>query len=339
MSPETINLRYVEISLDALAAKVSVDDAQLKAYFEEQKAKMPERYAQAEQRRVRHILLQVTDLKDDAAVKAKADAILARARGGEDFSKLAKEFSQDPGSAQQGGDLGWSDRKAWVAPFADAAFAMKEGEIRGPVKTQFGYHILKLDGIHPATVKTFEESRGELEQEYRRSEAERLFNNAQDQLADAALQNTTDIDVVARKAGLTVHDIPKFSRTAGGGELGQSPAVLQAAFSQDVLDGRLSSIVEVAKGRGVVLRGTDHQLPQEKLLEAVRAEIIDAWKKQRGTELAVAAAADSAKRLAAGESWDSVAKSLGPSTTTELAPVPPFLASVMPLPAGETVTV
>jgi peptidyl-prolyl cis-trans isomerase D len=311
MSPETINLRYVEISLDAISAKVSVDEAQLKAYFEEQKAKMPERYSQAEQRRVRHILLQLTDSKDDAAVKAKADAILTRAQGGEDFSKLAKEFSQDPGSAQQGGDLGWSDRKAWVAPFADAAFAMKEGEIRGPVKTQFGYHILKLDGIHPATVKTFEQSRSDLEEEYRRSEAERLFNTAQDQLADATLQNTTDIDVVARKAGLTVHDIPKFSRTDGGGEIGKSAAVLEAAFSQDVLDGRLSSIVEVAKGRGVVLRGTDHQLPQQKPLQAVRAEIIDAWKKQRGTELAAAAAANAAKRLAAGESWDSVAKSLG----------------------------
>jgi peptidyl-prolyl cis-trans isomerase D len=311
MSPETIHLRYVEISLDALAAKMSVDDAQLKAYFEEQKTKTPERYTQAEQRRVRHILLQITDPKEDAAVKTKADAILARTQGGEDFAKLAKEFSQDPGSAQQGGDLGWSDRKAWVAPFADAAFAMKEGEIRGPVKTQFGYHILKLDGIQPATVKTFEQSRGELETEYRRSEAERLFNNAQDQLADAALQNTTDIDVVARKAGLTVHDTPKFSRTDGGGELGKSPAVLEAAFSQDVLDGRLSSMVEVAKGRGVVLRGTEHQLPQQKPLEAVRAEIIDAWKKQRGTELAAAAAADAAKRLGAGDSWDSVAKSLG----------------------------
>ena len=311
MSPETINLRYVEISLDALAAKVSVDDEQLKAYFEEQKTKMPERYTQAEQHRVRHILLQVTDPKQDAALKAKADAILARAQGGEDFSKLAKEFSQDPGSSQQGGDLGWSDRKAWVAPFADAAFSMKEGEIRGPVKTQFGYHILRLDGIQPATVKTFEQSRAEMETEYRRTEAERLFNNAQDQLADAALQNTSDLDVVARKAGLTVHDTPKFSRTEGGGELGKSPAVLEAAFSQDVLDGRLSSIVELAKGRGVVLRGTEHQLPQQKPLVAVRAEIIDAWKTQRGTELAPAAAADAVKRLGGGESWDSVAKALG----------------------------
>ncbi len=191
-----------------------------------------------------------------------------------------------------------------MAPFADAAFSMKEGEIRGPVKTQFGYHILKLDGIQPASVKTFEQSKSDLEAEYRRNEAERLFNNAQDQLADAALQNTTDIDVVARKAGLTVHEIPDFSRSDGGGDLGKSPAVIEAAFSPDVLDGRLSPIVEVEKGRGVVLRATDHKLPQQKPLEAVRTEVVAAWKKQRGTELAAAAAAEAVKRLTAGESWD-----------------------------------
>ncbi len=110
--------------------------------------------------------------------KAKAEDLLKRAQAGEDFAKLAKENSQDPGSAPQGGDLGWSERKVWVAPFADAAFSMKDGEIRGPVKTQFGYHILKLDGIQePTTVKTFEQSKTDLEAEYRRSEAERQFNS------------------------------------------------------------------------------------------------------------------------------------------------------------------
>ena len=132
-----MNLRYVEISLADLESKVQVDDAQLKAYYEEQKTKTPERFVQPEQRRVRHILLQVTDPKEDAAVKAKAESILKRAQAGEDFSKLAKEFSQDTGSAQQGGDLGWSERKAFVGPFADAAFAMKQDDIAGPVKTQF----------------------------------------------------------------------------------------------------------------------------------------------------------------------------------------------------------
>jgi peptidyl-prolyl cis-trans isomerase D len=310
MTSETVDLRYIEISMAQLEAKVTVDDAQLKAYYEEQKTKTPERFVQPEQRRVRHILFQVADPKDDAAVKAKAESVLKRAQAGEDFSALAKSFSQDPGSATQGGDLGWAERKAYVAPFADAAFSMKEGEIRGPVKTQFGYHILKLDGIQPQTVKTFDQAKADLEADYRRNEADRLFNTAQDQLADAALQNA-DIDAVARKAGLTVHDIPNFSRATGGGDLSNSSPVIEAAFSQDALDGRLSPIIEVEKGRGVVLHVTDHKLPQQKPLEAVRADVVAAWKKERGAELAAAAAADAVKRLSAGETWDAVAKSLG----------------------------
>ena len=321
MTPETVDLRYLEISLSQLASKITVDDAQLKAYYNEQKSKTPERFTQAEQRRVSHILLPVPDPKDDAAVKAKAEAITKRAQAGEDFSKLAKEFSQDPGSAAQGGDLGWSERKAWVVPFADAAYSMKVDEIRGPVKTQFGYHVLKLVGIQPASVKTFEQSKAELETEYRRNEAERLFNNAQDQLADAALQNATDIDSVARKAGLTVLEIPVFSRVDGGGALGKVPAVIEAAFSQDVLDGRLSPIIEVEKGRGVVLRATDHKLPQQKPLDAVRPELTAAWKKQRGVELAAFAAADVVKRLNSGETWDAVVKSDATDETGTPAPL------------------
>jgi peptidyl-prolyl cis-trans isomerase D len=321
MTPETVDLHYVEISLAQLASKVNVDDAQLKAYYDEQKTKTPELFVQPEQRRVSHILLPVANPKDDAAVKAKAEGILKRAQAGEDFAQLAKEFSQDPGSAQQGGDLGWSERKAWVPPFADAAFGMKVDEIRGPVKTQFGYHILKLVGIQPTTVKTFEQSKADLETEYRRAQAEKLFNDAQDALADAALQNTTDIGVVARKAGLTVLEVPGFSRTDGGGALGKVPAVIDAAFSQDVLDGRLSSMVEVEKGRGVVLRATDHKLPQQKPLDEVRNDVVAAWKKQRGMELAAAAAADAVKRLEGGESWDAVAKSL------DQAVVPPKFVS------------
>jgi peptidyl-prolyl cis-trans isomerase D len=179
------------------------------------------------------------------------------------------------------------------------------------VKTQFGYHILKLTGIQPATIKTFEQSKADLETEYRRNEAEKLFNNAQDELADAALQNATDSDVVARKAGLTVEEVPVFSRIDGGGALGKVQAVIDAAFNQDVIDGRLSPIVEVEKGRGVVLRATDHKLPQQKPLDEVRELVVSAWKKQRGVELAGAAAADAVKRLTAGESWDAVAKTAG----------------------------
>jgi peptidyl-prolyl cis-trans isomerase D len=213
---------------------------------------------------------------------------------------------------------------------------MKVDEIKGPVKTQFGYHILKLVGIQPATVKTFEQSKADLETEYRRNEAEKLFNNAQDELADAALQNATDIDVVARKAGLTVAEVPVFSRIDGGGVLGKAPAVIEAAFSQDVLDGRLSSIVEVEKGRGVVLRATDHKLPQQKPLDAVRDQVVSAWKKQRGVELAAAAAEDAVKRLTAGESWDAVAKAAGATVAPiAAAPAKPAAGGATAKPATE----
>jgi peptidyl-prolyl cis-trans isomerase D len=311
MTPETVNLSYVELSLADLEGKVKVDDAQLRSYYEEQKAKAPERFVQPEERRIRHILLQVSDPKDDAAVKAKAEAVLKRAQGGEDFGKLATELSQDTGSAKNGGDLGWADRSRYVAPFADAAFAMKEGEIKGPVKTQFGYHILKLEGIQPSTVKTFDQAKSDLEAEYRRNEAEKAFNSAQDELADAALQNGSDVESVARKAGLTVREVQNFSRTEGGGDLGKSPQVIEAAFNQDVLDGHLSPMIELDKGRGVVLRASDHHTPAQKPLDAVRADVVAAWKKEKGRELATEAASAAVKRLAAGESWDSVAKSLG----------------------------
>ena len=115
MTPETVNLRYVEISLAALAAKVSVDDAQLKAFFEEQKTKTPERYTQPEQRRVRHILLQVADPKDDAAVKAKAEAILKRAQSGEDFAKPWPRSSRKTPAprSRAGTSAGRSARCGW----------------------------------------------------------------------------------------------------------------------------------------------------------------------------------------------------------------------------------
>jgi peptidyl-prolyl cis-trans isomerase D len=310
LSPELVNLSYIEISLAELSARVTVSEAQLKGYYEDQKTRNPDAYTQAEQRRVRHILLQVSDPKDDATVKAKAEEILKKAQGGEDFGKLAQQYSQDPGSARQGGDLGMSERRVWVAPFADAAFTMAVGEIRGPVKTQFGYHILKLEAIQPATTRSFEASHADLEAEYRRSEADRLFNGLQDRVSDAALQNPSDLDVVARKAELPVRTIADFSRD-GGGALGKAPKVIEAAFSADVLDGHLSQIVEVEKGRGVILKATDHRLPHERALAEVRARVLADWQKERGVELAKAAAADCIRRLEAGESWDAVARSQG----------------------------
>ena len=188
---------------------------------------------------------------------------MKRAQSGEDFGKLAQELSQDTGSAKNGGDLGWAERSRYVGPFADAAFSMKEGEIKGPVKTQFGYHILKLEGIQPATVKTFEQSKSDLDAEYRRTEAEKLFNDAQDQPRGRGLAECGHRRRRAQGRSASARHC-RISAATGGGDLGKSPAVVEAAFSPDVLDGHLSPMVEIEKGRGVVLRATDHQAAEAK---------------------------------------------------------------------------
>ncbi len=321
MTPETVDLRYIDLSLAKIAAAVPVTDAQLRAYFADQKSKNPQNFVQPEQRRVSHILIAVTNPKDDAAAKAKAEAILKQAESGANFAKLAEKYSQDPGSAKQGGDLGWNDRSAWVKPFAKAAFSMKVGQIMGPVKTQFGYHIIKLVGIRPAVEKTFAQSKADLESQYRRNQADRIFNHLEDKLADAALQNPTDINAAARKTGLPVEVIPGFTRVSGGGPFQGSQPVIAAAFSADVLDGNLSSLVQVSKDDAVVLLSTHHQLPQQKPLDTVRAAVIAAWKAQRGAQLALAAATTAEQQLAAGQPWPAVAKSLHAS-----AQLPRFVA-------------
>jgi peptidyl-prolyl cis-trans isomerase D len=147
MTPESAHLEYAELRLEALAAQQSVSDADLRAAYERNKSRLelPER------RHARHILITG---KDDAAALAQAQQVLAQAKSGKDFGELAKQYSQDPGSAHNGGDLGWAERSSFVKPFADALFSMSVGEIRGPVKTQFGSHIIRLDEIKAVKTKS-----------------------------------------------------------------------------------------------------------------------------------------------------------------------------------------
>src|SRR5438105_9661865 len=135
--------------------------------------------------------------KDDAAALAQAEKVLAEAKAGKDFGELAKQYSQDPGSAHNGGDLGWAERSSFVAPFAEALYGMRVGEIKGPVKTQFGYHIIRLDEIQPGKSKSFGEARSDLEAQLRRDRATDRFGEVQEQLRSeehtSELQSRVDL--------------------------------------------------------------------------------------------------------------------------------------------------
>ena len=201
VTPETVALQYVELTLDSVAAGVAVSDEALRQHYDEI---APERFVDAEQRHGSHILIESGE--DDAAARARAESLLKQAQGGADFAALARENSDDIGSKAQGGDLGWSTREAYEAPFADALFAMQKGEIRGPVRTRFGYHIIRLEDIRPSRQRPFEEVRAELEAEYRRDQAQSIFYERSQQLADESFAALSELDSVARKLGLPALD-------------------------------------------------------------------------------------------------------------------------------------
>ena len=300
--PETVDLQYLELTRAQAESKVDVSEQALKDYYEQVK----ERFESPERRKGRHILITATDGLDDAAAQKKAQELTDKAKSGADFAQLAKENSKDPGSAQQGGDLGWAQKGMFVGPFEDALFSMQPGEIRGPVKTQFGYHVLKLENVEAGHQQSFEEARAEVEAEYRKDRAQTGFYDESQKMADAAFAALTELDSVAKSMNLPLHEIKGFTRE-GGGELGADPGVIDAAFSEDVLERRQNSpLVAVGEDKAVVLRVTGHKAAEPRPLAEVRGEIESRLRSQAAREAAAAKGADALARLQKGEAWDSL---------------------------------
>jgi len=310
MSQESVALQYLKLDLADIAAGVQVTDEGLKKYYDETAA---ERNAVPERRKAAHILIEAGS--DDAAAKTKAEAILARAKAGEDFAKLAQENSDDPGSKVAGGDLGWAPKEAYVQPFSEALFAMQKGEIRGPVKTQFGYHIIRLEDIEEPRVRGFDEVRVELEPEFRREQAQTLFYEKSQQLADESFASLSELDSVAKKLGMTMQTVDGFTRQ-GGGALGNDRKVIEAAFSNDVLQERQNSQpVQVGEDSVVVLRVTDHKPSVQLPLADVQEQITTRLREDKERAAAAEAAAALAKRINAGEPLAAVAATAGTTAT------------------------
>jgi peptidyl-prolyl cis-trans isomerase D len=277
---ETVDLEYLELALADLAATVDVsDDALRKAYDDER-----DRFQTAEERHARHILIAV-DKDDEEAARAKAAAIAERARKGEDFAKLAAEVSTDLGTKAQGGDLGWMAHDD--APFQNALFGMKVGEISDPVRSTFGFHVIKLDEIRPGTVRPFEEVRDELAADLRTRRAEQQFFDRTNQLADRSFDAYNELATVATDLKLPLKTIVGFPRTGNPAVFANSAPVVQAAFDEQNVDsGRNSSLVELAEDHVVVLRVTAHHVPTAKPLAEVHDQIRDELKRARAQELA-----------------------------------------------------
>ena len=305
-TPETETLSYVALKVADGLSEVAVDEPALRAYYDGIK----ERYVEPEKRHARHVLIQAGS--DAAASKKQADEVLAEAlKPGADFAALAKTYSQDAGSAAQGGDLGWAEKSFFVGPFADTLFAMRPGEVKGPVKTQFGWHVIRLEEVAPGKSKSFEELRATLEPEYRKVEAERRFGEKQEKIEQLAFEHSGSLEPVAKSLGLKIVAIPAFQRGLPGNELAANTKVLQAAFSADVLGGQNSRALELAPGNVVVLRAADHQVPEQRSFESVRGLAEDGVRHELAAREAQATAERVAGAVAAGTPWDAALKSVG----------------------------
>ena len=304
MTPESDHLQYAELRLEPLAAQQSVSDADLRAAYEKAKSRLqvPER------RHARHILITA---KDDAAALTQAQQVLAQLKSGKDFGELAKQYSQDPGSAHNGGDLGWAERGSFVKPFADALFGMSVGEIKGPVKSQFGYHIIRLDEIQPGKGKSFEEARPELEAQLRRDRATDRFGEIQEQLQSKLADPGADLSALAQEYKLQQGDVPAFARDAGAAPLGPAPPLQELLFGDPPLAaGKLGGPVLLGDDRLVIAKVLEHRAPKPQPLAEVRAGIVAAIAKERETQAALKATQAARERLAGGAPFDSVAAEL-----------------------------
>lgn len=299
-TPERVRLQYLAISAAALEDDVRVDDAALHAYYDNNKAS----FTAEEERNVNHILIHVAADADQATQDAaleKAQAALKRARAGESFEELAKELSDDVGSNTEGGETGMFGRGVMAPEFEQAAFALEEGQISEPVRTKFGYHIIKLKAIKPGGLKPFDEVRDEVERSYRAAEAQKLFFEQAEQFSNLVYEHPDGLDVAAQALDLEPQQTDLLTREQIAEEF--SDKVATRAFETEVLvEGLNAEPVELDDGRVVAIRVVEHKPAAIPAFADVASAAREALESERLREQTAAAGEAIIERLRDGES-------------------------------------
>jgi len=283
MAPERTKVDYLELAVEQLAVDIEVDDAALQQLYVDNQGL----FVVPEQRSASHILIELSE-DDDSVILATLAEIKSRLNSGEDFAILAEEYSQDSGSVKNGGDLGYFQRGVMGPEFEAEVFSMEALEqVSEPVKSEFGYHLIKLTGIRPSEEKAFSEVRDELELMYRRQQAEQLFYDKAELLADLSYENPDSLDYVAEQLGLKVQTTDDFTRGGGMG-ISSDNKVITAAFSDDVLHENLnSSVIELSTDHLLVLHLNKYTLASQLPYESVAPAITEQLKFELASEMAV----------------------------------------------------
>ena len=286
---EQVKAEYLVLSLDALLAQVTVSEAEIKTWYESHK----DRYQQAEERRASHILILSNADTDKDKAKAKAEEVLKEVQNSPArFAELAKQYSQDPGSAQKGGDLGFFGRGMMVKPFEEAAFQQKEGEVSGMVQSEFGYLIIKVTGIKPGKVRSLEEVHAEIENDLKRQGASRKFAEAAETFTNMVYEQSDSLQPAAEKFKLKLQQsnwLPKNpdpQAMAALGPLGNAK-IMTSLFSEDAIKNkRNTEAVEIAPNTLLAARVLEHVPAAVKPFDTVKGDVEKLLKAQEMAAMA-----------------------------------------------------
>ncbi|MDO8415409.1 MAG: SurA N-terminal domain-containing protein [Agitococcus sp.] len=299
---EKVSVDYMVLGAELFTDKVLLTDADVEARYAEKLKALESN----EQRRASHILINIDDKTKEADALAKIKGLEKRIQAGEDFGALAKEFSQDQGSATNNGDLGFAGKGMFVPEFEKSLYALKVNEVSAPVKTQFGYHIIKLIEVQKAPVPTMAELRPSLEAEVRTAKSEELYAEAVEKM-DALAYESSDLKEGAKQYVMTLQTSPLFSKQGGEG-LAANRKVVQAAFSDDVLkEGKNSSALALDDKHSVWIHLNKHEPARVKPLAEVATEIKSTLQLEKASALAKAEADAITKEVNSGKSSTEVA--------------------------------
>lgn len=301
--PETADIEYVEIRRDEVARSVSITEQQLQEFYEFNS----DRYLRDEQRRARHILILFDN--DEAGAEIVANEMLTRVRAGESFEELARQYSKDGGTAAQGGDLGTLTRTQMPDELGDEIFSMSTGDIVGPLKSDFGFHIVRLDEILERGPMPLEQIRASLLTELQDQEANGLYRDLERKLSDA-LFDAADIQGLAAAIDGSVNTVSAYSRS-GGEPFADSQIAVEAIFSADVLSGaQLSELTELDANRTVVFSVTQHNPSARQPLDDVREQVSAALTSSQTEDLMAAKTRQMLDALAAGDDFATAAETI-----------------------------
>ncbi|MCD9126654.1 SurA N-terminal domain-containing protein [Luteimonas fraxinea] len=307
--PEKVALEYIELkaAADAGAENATVDEAEARAHFEQVKS----RFATAERRRASHILVEVPAGADEAtqqAAQKKAADIAAKAQApGADFAALARENSDDPGSKDGGGDLGWVEKGMMAGAFEDALFAMQPNAVSAPVRTDFGWHVLQLREVDAGKPVAFEDVREQMEKEVSEGDSSRVYNEQVGRVVDEINKNPMSLEPAAAAGGVQIQTIAPFARGAGSG-IAANNAVVQAAFSEALTqDGTVSDPIEIGPNQTVFIRVTSHTPERAQPLAQVSERVIAEVRADRARKQAEQAADAMVAEIKGGKTLQALA--------------------------------